>query len=121
MVFRRLQVPPPTTRYVKPCSKPSPRLGECSASVQSRQLNHPTQFEDWLYARVDYLNQSGYPFGLSAQIANRNLLLSAYVPVIRNWLFLEAKYSSPVLRDKPAPWEYQSFFMISPVLRFEID
>jgi hypothetical protein len=90
-------------------------------AVVYRDLIHPTEFEDWLYAKVDYLNQSGFPFGLSAQLSNRNLLLSGFIPVIKNWLFIEAKYSTPLLRDQPAPWEYKSFFMISPILRFELD
>jgi hypothetical protein len=90
-------------------------------AVVYRDLIHPTEFEDWLYAKVDYLNQSGFPFGISGQLANRNLMLSGFIPVIKNWLFLEAKYSTPLLRDEPAPWEYKSFFMISPILRFELD
>lgn len=98
----------------------SPYFRNASA-IQYDGLSHPTEFEDWLYAKVDYLNQSGFPFGLSAQLSNRNLLLSGFIPVLRNWLFIEAKYSTPVLRDAPAPWEYPTFFMISPVLRFELD
>ncbi|HVZ38740.1 MAG TPA: hypothetical protein VHI13_05650 [Candidatus Kapabacteria bacterium] len=83
-------------------------------------LIHPTDVQDWIYAKVEYMNQSGFPFGLSAQLANRNLLLAGYIPVIPNWLFVEAKYSTPILRDNPAPWEQRSFFMISPILRFKI-
>jgi hypothetical protein len=83
-------------------------------------LSHPSEVQDWLVAKVEYLNQSGFPFGMTAQLANRNLLLSGYIPVIPNWLFVEAKYSTPILRDAPAPWEQRSFFMISPILRFKI-
>ncbi len=89
--------------------------------VVHRDLIHPTEFEDWIFAKVEYLNQSGFPFGFSAQLANRNLLISGFVPVLRNWLFLEAKLSTPVLRDQAAPWEQSPFVMISPVLRFKID
>lgn len=95
--------------------------GIYGTAIDYRGLIHPKEFEDWVYARVDYLNQSGFPFGVSAQIANRNLMLTGFVPVIRNWLFLEAKYTTPLLRDNPMPWEYPSFFMISPVLRFELE
>ncbi len=90
-------------------------------NIQYTGFSHPTEFEDWIFARVEYLNQSGFPFGASAQIANRNLLLTGFIPVIPNWLFLEAKYSTPLLRDNPAPWEHDTFFMISPILRFKID
>ncbi|MDB5035292.1 MAG: hypothetical protein JWQ98_2533 [Chlorobi bacterium] len=89
--------------------------------VENLRLIHPTELQDWIYAKVEYLNQSGFPFGMSAQLANRNLLISGFIPVIPNWLFLEAKYSTPILRDQPAPWESRSFFMISPVLRIKID
>jgi hypothetical protein len=101
--------------------EPVDSVNSIGSAVMYNSLSHPTEFEDWLYARVDYLNQSGFPFGISAQLANRNLLISGFIPVLRNWLFLEAKYSTPLLRDQPAPWEYKSFFMISPVLRFELD
>lgn len=84
-------------------------------------LIHPTELEDWIYAKVEYLNQSGFPFGASAQLANRNLLITGFIPVVPNWLFIEAKYSTPILRNDPAPWEQRSFFMISPILRFQID
>lgn len=103
-----------------PAGAPLSRVG---SAIAYRELHHPTKFEDWLYAKVDYLNQSGFPFGISAQLANRNLLVSGFVPVLRNWLFLEAKYSTPLLRkeNELMPWEYKTFFMISPVLRFELD
>jgi hypothetical protein len=84
-------------------------------------LIHPTELEDWAYAKIEYLNQSGFPFGASAQLANRNLMLTGFIPVIPNFLFLEAKYSTPILRDEPAPWENKSYFMISPIIRFKID
>lgn len=84
-------------------------------------LYHPTTFQDWIFAKVEYLNQSGFPFGISAQISNQNLLIDGFIPLFPNWLFIEAKYSTPVLRDNPQPWESNSFFMISPILRFVID
>jgi hypothetical protein len=89
--------------------------------VQMINLIHPSEFEDWIYAKMEYLNQSGFPFGISAQLANRNLLISGFIPLVPNWLFIEAKYSTPLLRDSPAPWENKAFFMISPILRFKID
>jgi hypothetical protein len=84
-------------------------------------LSHPTEFQDWIFAKVEYLNQSGFPFGMSAQLSNRNLLIDGFIPLIPNWLFIEAKYSTPVLRTNPAPWENNAFFMISPIFRFMID
>ncbi len=92
-----------------------------ATGVAYRGTMHPTEFEDWIFAKVEYLNQSGFPFGVSAQLANRNLLLDGFIPLIPNWLFIQAKFSTPILRDNPAPWEQDSFFMISPILRFKID
>ncbi len=84
-------------------------------------LIHPSEVQDWVYAKVEYLNQSGFPFGISAQLSNQNLIVDGFIPVVPNWLFLEAKFSTPILRDKPQPWEQKSFFMISPILRFKMD
>lgn len=92
-----------------------------ATGVNYTNLIHPTEMEDWIFAKVEYLNQSGFPFGISAQLANRNLLLDGFIPLLPNWLFIQAKFSTPILRDSPAPWEQESFFMISPVLRFMID
>ena len=89
--------------------------------VEYNGLFHPTEVEDWIYAKIEYLNQSDFPFGASAQLANRNLLVTGFVPVVPNWLFLQAKYSTPILRDEAAPWEHNSMIVISPVIRFMLD
>jgi hypothetical protein len=79
---------------------------------------HPTQFLDWLYAKVEYRNQSTFPFGLSAQYSNQIFLGRIYLPLIGNWLYLDARYSIP-LRSESRPFE-RAVFMISPVLRLNI-
>ncbi len=79
---------------------------------------HPTEFKDWLYAKVEYRNQSTFPFGLSAQYSNQIFLGRVYLPLIGNWLYLDARYSIP-LRSESRPFE-RSVFMISPVLRLNI-
>ncbi len=111
----------------RPGPRPSP-VGH-STMVKYLELIHPTKLEEWIYLKAEYLNQSGFPFGASAQLANRNLLLTGFIPVIPNWLFLEAKYSTPLFpapmapsgMNNPAPWEQKSFVMISPILRFKLD
>ena len=90
-------------------------------SYENGSIIHPTTPEDWALFKIDYLNQSGFPFGLSAQLANQNLMIAGFIPLVPNWLFIEAKYSTPLLREEPAPWEQRHFFMISPILRFKID
>ena len=89
-------------------------------ALEPSGLFHPTEVQDWIYAKVEYLNQAGFPFGASAQIANRNLLFHVFVPILPNWLFIEAKISTPVLRDDPQPWESKTFVMVSPILRFDL-
>lgn len=78
----------------------------------------PNSFAEWLYLKVEYRNQAVFPFGVSAQISNQILLGRAYLPLLGNWLYLEAKYATP-LRDA-RPYEIKNFFMISPVLRLTI-
>ncbi|MBS1911452.1 MAG: hypothetical protein JST22_05665 [Bacteroidetes bacterium] len=118
-MFARLPVPGGPASALVPVRIPAD-TEKLADGVIYNGLIHPTDVQDWIYAKVEYMNQSGFPFGLSAQLANRNLLLAGYIPVIPNWLFVEAKYSTPILRDSPAPWEQRSFFMISPILRFKI-
>jgi hypothetical protein len=79
---------------------------------------HPTEFKDWIYAKIEYRNQSSFPFGLSAQYSNQIFLGRVYLPLIGNWLYLDARYSIP-LRSESRPFE-RSIFMISPVLRLNI-
>ncbi len=81
-------------------------------------LYHPFEFQDWIYAKVDYRSQAAYPFSISFQYSNQILLARAYMPILGNWLLLEGKYSTP-LRDA-RPFEIENFFMISPVLRLTI-
>ncbi len=79
---------------------------------------HPTEFLDWLYAKVEYRNQSTFPFGLSAQFSNQIFLGRLYLPLLGQWLYLDARYSIP-LRSESRPFD-QSVFMVSPVLRLNI-
>ncbi|MFZ9869741.1 MAG: hypothetical protein ACO3E0_01150 [Candidatus Kapaibacteriota bacterium] len=83
------------------------------------QLYHPTEALDWVYAKIEYFNQAGRPFGVSAQIANQILMGRVFVPIVGQWLYLEAKYATN-LRTELRPFDFNSFFMISPVIRFSI-
>ncbi len=83
--------------------------------IEGLRTYHPDEFLDWLYARLEYRHQSSYPFGVSVQFSNQILLVHGYLPVIGRWLYLEAKYSTP-LRDAYL-FETKNFFMLSPVLR----
>jgi hypothetical protein len=83
----------------------------------------PRSASDWLYAKIEYLNQSGRPFGLSLQYSNQMLMSRVFVPVIGDWLYIEAKYayntrSANELAKRP--FDFESMFMLSPVLRFAL-
>jgi hypothetical protein len=87
--------------------------------VQGLTIYKPNEFFDWLYAKVEYRNQSTWPFGASLQYSNQILLSRIYFPLFGNWFYLEAKYST-LLRSL-RPYEVnKSFFMFSPVIRLTI-
>lgn len=85
------------------------------------RLYHPTEFADWVYARLEYRNQSTFPFGVTVQYANNMLFARAYLPLVGEWLYLEGKYSTPLRKAENArPWEIKNLFVVSPVLRLNI-
>ena len=85
------------------------------------QTYHPTSISDWMFLKLEYRSQSTFPFGLSAQYANNNLLVRAYVPLIGEWLYLEGKYATSLHSEvNLRPWEMRNFFLVSPVLRLNI-
>jgi hypothetical protein len=86
--------------------------------IDGLNLYKPNEFADWLYLKAEFRNQAAYPFGMSVQYSNQIFLGRIYLPLISPWLYLEAKYATP-LRD-PRPYEIENFFMISPVLRITI-
>ncbi len=89
-----------------------------TSNADGVQLFHPTEFADWLYAKVEYRNQAVFPFSVSLQYSNQIMLARAYMPLFGNWLLLEAKYATP-LRDVRS-FEVKNFFIISPVIRIAI-
>ncbi|MBS1538107.1 MAG: hypothetical protein JST20_10215 [Bacteroidetes bacterium] len=81
-------------------------------------LYHPTEVADWIFAKVEYRSQGSYPFGLTVQYSNQILLSRCYLPLIGQWLYLDARYSVPLRSKETArPFE-ENIFMLSPVLRF---
>ncbi len=91
------------------------------APVTGLNTYHPTSFGDWLYLKLEYRSQSTFPFGVSAQYSNQNLMIRAYVPLIGEWLYLEGKYATPTVAEKDMrPWEMKNFFLVSPVIRLNI-
>lgn len=66
--------------------------------------------------RVDYARLGERLYGASAQYYSSVLFLSGWVEIIRNFLFVDVKYYTPIGRE-PQPWEQKYFFMISPRLQ----
>lgn len=83
--------------------------------VAGLRLYKPQQLGDWLYARLEYRNQSNFPFGVALQYSNQILLGRAYVPIIGRWLYVEGKYSTPLRPLRP--FERRHFFVLSPLVR----
>ncbi len=78
----------------------------------------PREFGDWLYLRLEYRNQSTFPFGIVLQYSNQILFGQAYVPIIGRWFYLEGKYATPLRPLRP--FETRHFFVLSPLLRIAL-
>ncbi len=79
----------------------------------------PQEVGDWIYLRAEYRKQREFPFGVSLQYANQMILGRAYIPLVGQWLFLEARYSRALRETRP--FEIPGgFFMISPIVRFTL-
>jgi hypothetical protein len=102
--------------------KPTPfrsRILVPSPDDETIQLSthKPNEFADWIYAKIEYRNQSVWPFGFSLQYSNQILLARAYLPIF-NWLYIEGRVSRILRTAKP--FENKTFFLISPVLRLTL-
>lgn len=86
--------------------------------VEGLQLYKPRELGDWLYLRLEYRNQSSFPFGVVLQYSNQILFGRAYVPIVGRWLYVEAKYATPLRPVRP--FETRNFFVLSPLLRIAL-
>jgi hypothetical protein len=86
-----------------------------SATLNSDGSVQTTEKEDFIspIVRVEYVNRLGNMFGMSAQLYSSVLYLKGWVEIVRNLLYIDLQYYSPVFRD-PRPWEQSYFFMVSP-------
>lgn len=73
---------------------------------------------DMIFLKATYRNQAENPFEFSAQLSNSILSIDGYLPLFGNWFLLQGKYATPV-RDARY-YEFDNFFMISPVLRITL-
>jgi hypothetical protein len=63
--------------------------------------------------RVEYVHQGTNMYGMGIQYYSSILHFKGWVELIRNFIFLDVQYYSPVFRQT-RPWEQSYFFMISP-------
>jgi len=63
--------------------------------------------------RVEYVHQSGKMYGLGLQYYSGILHVKGWVEFIKNFIYVDVQYYSPVFRGTK-PWEQSYFFMISP-------
>jgi hypothetical protein len=89
-----------------------------TTDVEGLQLYKPRELGDWLFLRLEYRNQSSFPFGVALQYSNQLLFGRIYLPIVGRWLYLEGKYSTPLRPLRP--FETRHFFVLSPLLRITI-
>ncbi|MCK5741937.1 MAG: hypothetical protein KAH48_06960, partial [Chlorobi bacterium] len=97
--------------------------GQAKVYFDNKEINglrtwKPSELGDWVYFKAEYRNSASNPFGFSLQYSNQIFLGRVYLPIFGEWLYLEAKYSTPLRAARP--YEATNFFMISPVLRLSI-
>ncbi|MBI5324250.1 MAG: hypothetical protein HZB41_03045 [Ignavibacteriae bacterium] len=104
------EIPDPKTK--------TPVMYISNQNILNLRTYKPNETGDWIYAKAEYRNQSAFPFGISFQYSNQILLGRVYIPLLGQWFYLEGKYATPLRGLRP--YEKESFFMISPVLRLTI-
>ncbi len=87
------------------------------SDAKGMELFHPVQFLDWIFARIEYRSQGTYPFGLSVQYSNQILLGHSYLPILGQWLYIDARCSIPLRKSTESRSFETNIYMISPVLR----
>ena len=63
--------------------------------------------------RVNYTHEAANSFGLNLQYDNSVIFVYGWLEFVKNFLYLDIKYYSPIIRA-PKPWEQPYFFMVSP-------
>ena len=63
--------------------------------------------------RVNYSHEAANSFGMNLQYYNSVIFAYGWVEFVKNFLYLDIKYYSPIIRAAK-PWEQSYFFMVSP-------
>lgn len=66
--------------------------------------------------RMEYVHRGNQMYGVSAQYYNSLVWLSGWIELVRNFLYVDLRYASPVVRS-PQQWEQHYFYMVSPRFR----
>jgi len=68
-------------------------------------------------AGVEYVHNGVETYGVSVNYYNSMLVSDAWLELVKNFIFIEVKYGTPVSRG-PKPWEQSYFVMVSPRIYF---
>jgi len=82
--------------------------------IKVRKAGHFDRLD--FYSNMSYRHLGRVEYGLTLQYFDFTLLGSAYLRLF-DWLSLEAKYASIIIRDA-RPWEHRNLLAISPKLAF---
>jgi hypothetical protein len=63
--------------------------------------------------RINYTHEAANSFGVNLQYYNSVIFAYGWLEFVKNFLYLDIKYYSPIIRA-PKPWEQPYFFMVSP-------
>jgi hypothetical protein len=63
--------------------------------------------------RINYTHEAANSFGVNLQYYGMLIFAHGWLEFIKNFLYLDIKYYSPIIRN-PKPWEQPYFFMVSP-------
>lgn len=66
--------------------------------------------------RIDYQHIGSRTYGFGIQTYNSTALINGWIEMVKNFIYIDIKYSTPILRD-PNPWENSYFIMVSPRIR----
>jgi len=66
--------------------------------------------------RVEYVRRGEDTYGVNLQYYNSLIYLNGWVELVRNFIYLDLRYSAPIFRG-PRPWEQPYFYMVSPRFR----
>ncbi|MFI5252736.1 MAG: hypothetical protein ACHQQQ_09935 [Bacteroidota bacterium] len=66
--------------------------------------------------KLNYKRSGIHTYGVELQSYSSTLMVTAWIEIVKDFIYTDLKYSLPVFRD-PEPWENSYFIMLSPRIR----